>query len=128
MICTHLGTQQPIFLALLRATNRHLLFQQDGAPVHQSRSTRDWLEEQNVRLLNDGVWPPHSPDLNPIEHVWSALVKAMADRFFGSQEELWAGINQAAASLSPEYIQGLYRSMQARCLEVMAAKGGHTHY
>ena len=40
------------------------IFQQDNAPVHTSSTTRNWLAQQNYKILD---WPAKSPDLNPIE-------------------------------------------------------------
>ena len=41
------------------------VFQQDNAPIYTSRSTRQWLRQHDVTLLD---WPPKSPDANPIEN------------------------------------------------------------
>jgi transposase len=46
-------------------------FQQDGAPIHTSHRVTTWMTFHTViRLLN---WPPYSPDLSPIEHLWPRL-------------------------------------------------------
>lgn len=47
-----------------------MLFMQDNAPIHKARSVIAWFRDHGVNLL---VWPPYSPDLNPIEHFWRKL-------------------------------------------------------
>ena len=46
------------------------LFQQDNARPHIARVTMAHLEQSNVNVL---PWPPRSPDLSPIEHVWDMV-------------------------------------------------------
>ena len=45
-----------------------LTYMQDNAPIHRARIVKDWLESNNVKMLQ---WPPYSPEMNPIENVWS---------------------------------------------------------
>ena len=46
-------------------------FQHDHAPSHNSKLIKNFTQENNVNILD---WPVNSPDLNPIENLWS-LVK-----------------------------------------------------
>ena len=47
------------------------IFQQDNASVHTSNETLSFFEKKGTLLLD---WPPHSPDLNPIENIWGLMV------------------------------------------------------
>jgi len=42
------------------------IFQQDNAPIHNSRVVKSFILSQNVNII---TWPPYSPDLNVIENA-----------------------------------------------------------
>ena len=50
---------------------KHMWFQQDGAPPHTARKTKQWLGEHfGDRVISRGAgdaWPANSPDLTPLD-------------------------------------------------------------
>ncbi len=53
------------------------IFQQDLAPVHTAKSTKSWLNDHGVGVLD---WPANSPDLNPIENLWGIVKRKMRNK------------------------------------------------
>ncbi len=45
-------------------------FQQALAPAHTAKSTKSWLNDHGVGVLD---WSANSPDLNPIENILLVL-------------------------------------------------------
>ena len=64
----------------LEASEVSLIFMQDNAPCHKTRATLDYLRQNNIQTFD---WPPQSPDLNPIEHIWAIIKqKLYAEKHF----------------------------------------------
>ena len=56
------------------AFGEHYVFIQDGAPAHTSNFTQMWCKEHFSRFLDKNMWPPSSPDINPMDFaIWSIL-------------------------------------------------------
>ncbi len=53
------------------------IFQQDLAPFHTAKSTKSWLNDHGVGVLD---WPANSPDLNPIENIWGIVKRKMRNK------------------------------------------------
>ena len=45
--------------------------------MHVARMSIDFLNEHGVDFLD---WPPYSPDMNPIEHIWDILGRRIRRR------------------------------------------------
>ena len=52
------------------------------------------------------IWPPVSPDLNPIENYWSILKRHTysGGRQYNSKDELWDGICKAVKNIGADQI------------------------
>ena len=69
----YIGTLQKCLLPYCQGNmEKSWIFQQDNAPIHTSKCTKTWMEDNNVAILD---WPARSLDLNPIENVWRSMVQ-----------------------------------------------------
>ena len=118
---------EPHLIPFMEAHPAVTLFQQDNATPHTARLTRNFLDEQNVELLD---WCSCSPDLNPIEQLWDELgrrVSARANPPVNAQT-LSVALHEEWDNLPQATIRNLVNSMRRRCTECFQAQGGHTHY
>ena len=109
-------------LPLLRASRYR--FQQDGASVHRARSTVRYLQQNAVRLFWGDRWPPNSPDMNPIEHLWPIVTAQLSGQVFAGREALWIALQAAFAAIPPSKVMRLYESMPSRLAALKLARGG----
>jgi len=106
------------------ARMERLIYQQDGASSHTAKDVLKYFREKEIEVLS---WPPKSPDLNLIENIWGEL-KRKLKRSYERREELVEDIENCWNSISVEFVQKLYNSMNHRILAVIAAEGGPTKY
>ena len=102
------------------------IFMQDGAPCHQSKVATDFLKKNKISLLE---WPGNSPDLNPIENLWTIMKDKVADKQPSSAQNLKQAIKDVwVTDITQEYCEFLVSSMPRRIQAVIDSKGGHTKY
>ena len=104
-------------------------FQHDNAPIHTARATTAWLLRNNIPVL---PWPSLSPDLNPIENIWSLLSRRLQQQtqrptnsqtLFEALQRCWREImsNQPLRN-------ALVSSMKRRITAVINNHGYYTKY
>ena len=58
------------------ANGRSYVWQQDSTPCHTSGKSQQWLSSNFCDFNSPNVWPPNSPDVNPMDYyVWDAVEK-----------------------------------------------------
>ena len=102
------------------------ILQQDNAPPHVSRSTKNFFVDHGLEIMSD--WPPNSPDLNPIENLWGLMKRKLAPRKRPPLNEWRLLIEKMWSSLDQDLIEKLIDSMPRRIEACIAANGGYTKY
>ena len=62
----------------------------DNAPCHTAKKVFQWFNDQEVEVL---LWPAHSPDLNPIEHLWEHIQRQLEKLPSTTSKSLWENIS-----------------------------------
>ena len=110
--------QKAIASSLKVVQRRKLIFMQDGARCHTAASTMAVLEAAKVEVLQD--FPPRSPDLNPIENMWSLVDRLVIDFYEG---DLRAAVKKAWDSIPTQTVNNLVLSYKSRLQKVVALEG-----
>lgn len=105
---------------------RDWTFQQDNAPCHTSRFTSNYFLRNRIRVLD---WPPQSPDMNPIEHLWDELERRIMKKPKAtSLDDLYTKLAEVWYEIPPEVCENLVDSMPRRIEALIKARGGATKY
>ncbi|KAJ7319805.1 hypothetical protein JRQ81_019316 [Phrynocephalus forsythii] len=101
------------------------IFQQDLAPAYTTKSTKTWLSDHGIIVLD---WPANLPDLNPIENLWGIAKRKMRDMRLNNAAELKAAIEASRSSITPQQCHRLIASMPHHIEAVIDAKEAQTKY
>ncbi|UYV66944.1 K02A2.6-like [Cordylochernes scorpioides] len=114
---------RPVTLPYLQGVP-NALYQQDNARPHTARINQQAL--QDVQML---PWPPYSPDLSPIEHVWDIMghrLHALPQQ--RSEDELWQMVEREWRAIPQDAIRTLIDSLPRCVAACIAVRGGPTCY
>ncbi|UYV65046.1 Transposase [Cordylochernes scorpioides] len=114
---------RPVTLPYLQGVP-NALYQQDNTRPHTARISQQAL--QDVQML---PWPPFSPDLSPIEHVWDIIGRRLhALPQPRSEDELWQMVEREWRAIPQDAIRTLIDSLPRRVAACIAVRGGPTCY
>ncbi len=78
----------------------------DNHPVHRSRLVQKFLKSHVVRYV---FFPPYSPELNPIEEVWSKFKQYLKRAKARTVDDLLDAMDKASKTISPDDCQGCFQ-------------------
>ncbi|UYV61238.1 hypothetical protein LAZ67_1004000 [Cordylochernes scorpioides] len=108
---------RPVTLPYLQGVP-NALYQQDNARPHTASISQQAL--QDVQML---PWPPYSPDLSPIEHVWDIIGRRLhALPQPRSEDELWQMVEREWRAIPQDAIRTLIDSLPRRVAACIAVR------
>ena len=117
----------PFYKRMVEKYGPEVVLQEDNASWHTAKIVRNYMDSQGVKRLQ---WPAQSPDLSPIENLWSQIKGIIAKRrhriknigmMERALEEIWPQIDK-------EMLVKLNESMPRRLEACIRNKGGPTRY
>ena len=107
-------------------------FQQDGAAPHTAKETLDYLAEEFgsniISNKTDFEWPPHSPDLNPLDYWFWARMKQFIKKMKDApknEAQLKLAAKRACAQITLEETSRSIGSFNTRIRAVIDLGGAH---
>ena len=101
----------------------------DNAPTPVSKLTHEFFDYERFTRETIMEWPPSSPDLNPIENLWSIVKLKLlgGGKQYSSKTDLCKAIKTIMSEIEPAEVKkkDLTKSMYYRLLAVIEKKG---HY
>jgi transposase len=114
------------FVPFLRRQKKgSYVFQQDNAPAHTAKITKQFFSESGINVLD---WPANSPDLNPIENMWGILKRNVDKRSPKTKEELISFAQSEWKKISLSSVRACIDSMPRRLEGVIHGKGEKVDY
>ena len=84
------------------AGGRLWVWQQSVAAAHKSKETQAWIQKECYNFVPFSLWPPFSPDLNPLDYfVWSYVENTTNMTCHNTKASLIATIRRVFAELPP---------------------------
>ena len=105
---------------------KKIVFMHDNAPCHAARATIKCLQGLGFKDETLMVWPPNSPDINPIENLWAIIKQRVYvdGRQFSTLSELWKAIQLESAAIPHSLVKKLTDSVNDRLFDVIRCQGG----
>lgn len=96
-----------------RYRKRNLLVIWDGAAIHRSQVVKNWLSQRAGRVHLERL-PAYSPELNPVELLWSHLKRSLKNQVFVNLEQLVKAVIVQSAQLraNPKLITAFFRKKE----------------
>src|ERR1700722_18470670 len=95
---------------------RRWRLQQDNDSKHQCRVAKQFLCKEVPEIID---WPSNSPDVNPVENLWSIIKRRVEKQKPKNLEELDKFLHDEWDKTDTVVLNHLVKSMKSRCLALI---------
>jgi inhibitor of nuclear factor kappa-B kinase subunit alpha len=105
--------------------NNNVILMQDGAPCHTAKIVQNWLLE-NINFWPKEIWPPSSPDLNPLDYsIWAFVQSKACNCQHPNIDSLKSAVSDVWADMSESRIQKVCSRFRSRVEAVIKSEGSY---
>ena len=102
------------------------VFQQDSAPAHRARLTVELLRRETPDFIAPDMWPPNSPDLNPVDYrIWGLMQERVYRSPIRDVAELRKRLMDTWARFQQDVVDEAVEQWRKRLRACVRARGGH---
>ena len=117
---------QHLLPAIGQQSGNFFIFQQDSAPAHRANETVEMLRRDTPAFIPPTLWPPNSPDLNPVDYkIWGVLQERVYRTRIRDVEHLKERLVEEWAHFSQSIIDDAVNQWRQRLRACVHADGGH---
>ena len=108
------------------ALKNNLTLQQDGATAHTAKIVQAWYKENFTAFWSKEMWPPSSPDLNPMDFgIWSILEQKACTVSHPNVEVLKKKLTESWDQIESETVHATCAQVIQCLRRVIWKKGGY---
>ena len=108
----------------MKLIGKDFVYQQDGATSHTSQETISAIKNMDIELIGPDVWPPNSPDLNPLDYFfWNEVENRLKKKSYKNKQELMKKIEEVN-EIPLKSIQDAIDIFRSRVYAVEKNQGG----
>ncbi|UYV84046.1 hypothetical protein LAZ67_X000971 [Cordylochernes scorpioides] len=108
------------------AAGRKYIFQQDSAPAHKAKKTQSWLTLNVPSHWGPDIWPPNSPDCNPLDYyVWGVVERDVNKAPHTTIQSVKKAVHTVMTQMDKVIVTKACASFRTRLETVVANNGNY---